>query len=274
MENLMDNIKLKEQLREERFTTKEDLLEWIYAAKKRITKKAETDNLHSAAFYHVYKNLLRKFEAKIQETVLFEHLEDCWYYALSISYSGAQLSLHHAKKGEIGKKGKVVVTEDQQFSLIKVDTKLLTVDEYANTYGVTTGTVRQWIRRGKIRNAIKYGKEWRIPELTDMPTRGYQSGLYMWTEYLNKVPKEYEFLRNYSTALFNQDSSDKNKFQVTFIAKGIKPQNIICDTQEREKLELFMISHPQIQYFGLPEDGLNVSISCKDETGEVLSKSE
>lgn len=94
-----------------------------------------------------------------------------------------------------------------------VDTKLLTVDDYANTYGVNTGTVRQWIRRGKIRNAIKLGNEWRIPELTDMPTRGYQTGIYMWMEYLKNLHKEYEFLRNYTTAMFDQDSIDKNKFR-------------------------------------------------------------
>ena len=256
MEDLKNNDRLREQLRHERFTSKEDLLVWILETRNRILKKAETDNLHSAAFYHAYENLLIKFEQKIKKTVLFEYLEDCWYYAMSITYSGAQLSLCHANK---------------HFRLVAVDTKLLTVDDYANTYGVNTGTVRQWIRRGKIRNAIKLGNEWRIPELTDMPTRGYQTGIYMWMEYLKNLPKEYEFFRNYTTAMFNQDSIDKNKFRITFVAQGVKPKDIVCDTQEREKIELFMISHPQIQYFGLPEDGLNISISCKDEIGEFLS---
>ena len=267
MKDLKNDVRLSEQLRHERFTSKEDLLVWIIETKNRILKKAETDNLHSAAFYHVYENLLNKFEKKIQKTVLFEYLEDCWYYAISISYSGAQLSLCHADKGQIGEAGKIVVTEDQHFRLVTVDTKLLTVDDYANTYGVNSGTVRQWIRRGKIRNAIKLGNEWRIPELTDMPARGYQAGIYMWMEYLNNLPKEYEFFRNYSTALFNQDLIDKNKFRITFVAQGVKPKDIICDAQEREKIELFMISHPQIQYFGPPEDGLNISISCKNEIG-------
>lgn len=268
MEDLMNNAKLREQLRNERFTTKEDILLWISEAKRRIKKKSETDNLHSAAFYHIYENLLDKFERKICNTVLFAHLEDCWYYELSISYSGAQLSLRHANQGQIGDKGNVVITEDQHFRLVTVETRLLTVEDYANTYGVNTGTVRQWIRRGKIRSAIKIGNEWRIPELTDMPVRGYQSGVYIWTGYLRNLPKEYEFLREYNTALFNQDPIDKNKFRITFVAQGIEPKDVICDTQEREKIELFMISHPQIKYFGFPEDGLNISISCKGETGE------
>lgn len=270
MKDLKNDATLREQLRNERFTTKEDLLMWISEAMNRIAKKAETDNQHSAAFYHIYENLLRKFEKKIEKTVLFEHLEDCWFYSLCITYSGAQLSLCHAEKGEIGKNGNVVITQDQDFILVTIDTKLLTVDDYASAYGVNTGTVRQWIRRGKIRNALKVGNEWRIPELTDMPVRGYQSGMYMWTGYLNNLPEEYEFLTKYSTALFNQDLKDKNRYRVSFLAQGVETKNIICDTHEREKLELFMISHPQIYYFGLPEDGLNISISCKHETGELF----
>lgn len=268
MEELKNNAALRKQLRKERFTSKNDLLTWLTDAKIRIAKKSETDKLHSAAFYHAYENLLNKFEREIADTILFTYLEDCWYYELSISYSGAQLSLYHAKQGQIGEKGNIVVTTDQYFRLITVDTKLLTVEEYATTYNVNAGTVRQWIRRGKIRNAIKFGSEWRIPELTDMPTRGYQSGIYMWTEYLKDLPKEYEFLRNYSTALFNQDPSDKNIFRITFVAQGVNAKNIICNIHEREKIELFMITHPQIHYLGLPDDGLNVSISCIKETGE------
>lgn len=268
MEDLMNNEKLREQLRNERFTSKEDLLVWIEGAKNRIAKKSETDKRHSAAFYHIYKDLLDKFEKEIRHTVLFMHLEDCWYYELSISYSGAQLSLRHANQGQINDKGNVVITEDQHFRLVTVETRLLTVEDYASAYGVASGTVRQWIRRGKIRSALKVGNEWRIPELTDMPTRGYQSGVYMWAGCLGDLPEEFEFLKEYSTALFNQELTDKNKFRITFAAQGVKSKEVVCDTQEREKIELFMISHPQIMYFGLPEDGLNVSISCKNETGE------
>lgn len=82
-----NNTALKEQLRKERFTSKNDLLIWLSDAKKRISKKSETDNLHSAAFYHAYESLLNKFEEKIANTILFTYLEDCWYYELSISYS-------------------------------------------------------------------------------------------------------------------------------------------------------------------------------------------
>lgn len=268
MEDLLNNEMLKDRFRAERFTTKEDLLAWISDAKKRIRKKSETDNHHSAAFFHAYENLLIKFEERILKTVLFTYLEDCWCYGLCICNSGAELTLHHAARGQIGKDGQIVVTEDQEFTLLTVNTKLLTVEAYANTYGVNAGTVRQWIRRGKIRTAVKLGNEWRIPELTDKPTRGYRSALYTWSEYLRDLPKEYEYLRSLSAVLFNQDPSDKNNFLVTFA--GYDSVEVVYNTKEREKLELFLISHPQIEYVGTPEDGLNVSITRKNFTGELF----
>ena len=45
---------IADQLREECFTTKGDILEWLEKARIRIKRKSESDIKHSAAFYHVY----------------------------------------------------------------------------------------------------------------------------------------------------------------------------------------------------------------------------
>ena len=259
-----DNPAVAEQLRNERFTTKEDLLEWISLTRQSQKTKPETDTKHSAAFYHIYDQLLERFYKKIQSTVLFERLEDFWYYTICIYDEGARLDLEHACKAWVGDKGHVVVNSDQTFPLIIVRNKMLTVDEYAAEYGVGTGTVRQWIRRGKIRNAVKNGIEWRIPQLTEMPGRGgYESGVYMWYERLKDLPDEYGFLNDYSCAIFNRDPKDKSLFHITYAARNVEPKEVTCDSKEREKIELFMIGHPQIRYTGVPEDGLNIQISSK-----------
>ena len=253
------------ELRDDCFTTKADLLEWLEKARERTKKKSETDLKHSAAFYHVYDKLLVKFIERISKTVLFERLEDFWHYAVSLSDSGAVLYLEHYTYQYQG--DTLNFFSDQSFTLLYVNTRTLTVEEYAATYGVTAGTVRQWIRRGKIRNAIKTGSEWRIPELTELPGRGYQSGVYMWYERLRNLPPEYAFLNDYAAALFNQDRNDKNMFTITFVARGVENKEMRVDTKEREKVELFMISHPQIHFNGGPEDGLNLHIARKQETG-------
>ncbi len=264
MEN---NIKptTADEIREECFTTKSDLLEWLNKARSRIKKRSETDINHSAAFYHVYDELLVKFMLNIKNTILFKRLEDFWHYTITISDSGAVLYLDHYRHDN--PETYINYNSDQSFKLLHVKTKMLTVEQYANTYGVTPGTVRQWIRRGKIRNAIKVGSEWRIPELTEVPGRGYQSGLFMWHEILSGIPEEYEFLNNYTSAMFDQDKDSKEFFNISFKVRGEPTKVLRVNTKEREKIELFMITHPQIHNIGLPDDGLNLRIVKKAETG-------
>ena len=86
---------IADQLREECFTTKGDILEWLEKARIRIKRKSESDIKHSAAFYHVYDRLLVSFIEKISQTILFEQLEDFWHYAIALSDEGAVLYLEH-----------------------------------------------------------------------------------------------------------------------------------------------------------------------------------
>lgn len=113
-------LNLAEQLRKERFTIKEDLLTWLNAERTRISNNSKTDKKHSAAFYYAYSNLLDLFYKKIEKAVLFERLEDYWFYSFGISYAGASLSIVHASKCWIGDSGTVVITSDQEFNLINV----------------------------------------------------------------------------------------------------------------------------------------------------------
>mgnify|MGYP001852987356 FL=1 len=261
-------ISMADVFRKERFTAKEDILEWIKEARKRIIRKSEIDKKHSAAYYHIYQKMLEEFYDRIKQTKLFNRLEDFWYYTISFSDTGAKLFLCYADKCEFDDKGHVIqIGQGQSLPLIIIPAKNLTVEEYANMYGVGVGTVRQWIRRGKIRNAKKRGREWLIPELTELPGRGYQSGVYEWFEYLEDLPEEYEFLRNYTVVIINQNRENKKLYEVTFAAGGVIPEKKEYNEKERERLELFLISHPQIHFIGLPDDGLNLQISSKGYYG-------
>lgn len=261
---------IAEQLRQERFTTKNDLLAWIKNEEGRINDNSKTDKKHSSAFYYAYSKILQNFYAAIEKAVLFDRLEDYWYYSLGISYAGASLSLVHVSKCWVGDAGTVVVTSDQEYTLITIRGKMLSVEEYAAEYNVGAGTVRQWIRRGKIRSAIKVGKEWVIPELTELPERGYQSASYMYYEKLDNCPDEYSYLENYSTVIINQNRKDRTMFDVILAAARTKPKTLTMDTKEREKLELFLISHPKVHYIDGPSDGLNIAISTKDYINKDL----
>lgn len=147
---------------------------------------------------------------------------------------------------------------------------MLSVEGYAAEYGVGAGTVRQWIRKGKIRSAIKAGKEWIIPELTELPARGYQSASYMYYDRLDNCPEEYSYLHDYSTVIINQNCEDKGKFDVILAAAKTKPKYLTFDTKEREKFELFLISHSKIHYVDGSTDGLNIAIFTKNYTNSDL----
>jgi hypothetical protein len=171
-------------------------------------KKHMDDRKHTIGFFNKYINILELFYKKIDDTKLFDNLEDWWSYDYSVTEYGAILHL---------------------------------------TYNTMPGTVRQWIRRGKIRSAVKAGREWRIPEMAEIPGRGYHWGIYTWTEKLTDMPKKYNFMNEYSQVTIKQDDKDKDKFILIFSGKknGLKYVNITG--KEREKFELMLISNPLIK---------------------------
>ena len=255
-----------DQLRDAWLTTKEDVLTWLSGEMQRVTDQSKTDKKHSAAFYYAYTKLLTRFYKKIEDTVLFKQLEDFWHYTIGVSSGGAVLSLCYLPNYKVNEeKGTITLYgAGQELPIIQVRGRYLSVEEYATEYDVGAGTVRQWIRRGKIRTAIKAGKEWIIPELTELPGRGYQSASYMYNGVLSDLPEEYGFLKGYTVVMINQDLEDRQKFNVTIAAGGKAPVHMVMDAKEREKLELFLIAHPEVRYIEGPSDGLNIQISTKD----------
>lgn len=266
------NKSVQEQLRESWLTTKEDVLSWLSGEIERVNDKSKKDKKHSAAFYYAYTKLLIEFHEKISGTILFKHLEDFWHYTIGVSSAGAVLSLCYLPNYSIDEEKRTITLygAGQELPIITVRGQYLTVEEYAAEYEVGAGTVRQWIRRGKIRTAIKVGKEWIIPELTELPGRGYQSASYMYNGALSDLPEEYEFLNGYTVVMINQDREDRQKFKVTVGAGGKRPVDRVMDAKEREKLELFLISRPDVHYVEGPMDGLNVQISSKDYVNDWI----
>ena len=260
------NRAVPDQLRDIWLVTKEDVLSWLKGEMGRVTDQSRMDKKHSAAFYYAYTKLLTRFYKKIEDTVLFNRLEDFWHYTISVSSAGAVLSLCYLDNYKVDENSGTLTLygPGQELPIIRIPGRYLSVEEYASEYGVGAGTVRQWIRRGKIRTAIKNGKEWTIPELTELPGRGYQSATYFYNGNLPDLPEEYEFLNGYTGVVINQDRNDRTKFTVMVATPGKAPVRKVLDTKEREKLELFLISHPNVHYIEGSMDGLNVQISTKD----------
>ncbi|OQB53191.1 MAG: hypothetical protein BWX97_00822 [Firmicutes bacterium ADurb.Bin146] len=260
----MEQLKLTEEekleyLKKIECTTKEDLLKKIEKKIKRYEKEADENLKYPKQYYALMIVTLTAFYEKVKVSVLFDSLPDYWAYYLEYGYDEFSVNLYHMSSFEVDedmaiRKSKV----DAIYKLIVVKPISFTVEQYSKIYEVEQGTVRQWIRRGKLRTAFKAGTEWKIPELTPPPSRGYEGAQYKWINGVDNLPDEYQFLNDYVIATFYQDQKDRSKYHVLLVAKEAffdenysKNKELLLDAKEREKLELFMIAHPQIKYCGL-----------------------
>ena len=243
-------LQYSDQFKKNHMTSKQDLLKKFDCIIKTVNQKSQDDTRHSAAYYHVVNELLKKFQKKLVSTRLFTELEDWWAYELTLSYDGIYLFCNHYNFHGLAPDNKLDMVCDHEFILLSVKSELLTVEQYAEQYGVESVTVRQWIRRGKIRTATKYGKEWRIPILTEPSTRGYSPASYSWKQPLTELPKGYEFLVAYDKVLILQIPEAKRQYQLFFsTTDNIEIKKCIQVTEaEKEKLELFLIAHPLVKY--------------------------
>ena len=214
---------------------------------------------HSPAYYERYKALVEKFRAEVEKRTFFDKLEDWWEYRYDIWSTGITLVLEHNDSFDLCADDPVSAIVDTSFELLHVPTKMLTVEQYAQAYGVTTTTVRQWIRRGKLRTAMKAGSEWRIPELAEIMDRGYRSGHYMRKEYLTDLPEEYAFFNEYDYVDINQNKEHKDMYDLCFSKDfdirdypdeskwGQFFKEMQIDRKEREKFELYLIASPFVE---------------------------
>ena len=243
--------------------TKEQLLKSIECQIEEFKEQAEksTDN---QVYYSCVARLLSQLEEKVKEATFPNSLEDWWYYTYSLYTDGIKL---HLSRVEWSTDASTIRGNTELcFPLIEVPAKLLTSAEYAAAYGVQPVTVRQWIRRGKLRSAVKFGTEWGISELeTPAKERGYTDAWYYWDSTLTDVPKRFDIPTDCSAAYFHQHKNNGKKYDIFFTTQEKMPKGnrffpldrdsywikdakrITVTTEEREELELYMISNPLVK---------------------------
>lgn len=236
-------------------TEKEDILSNVHWQIVAAQEELENADLARAPFLRTLISMLGRFEKLIDKTPMFSAPSDWWAYSFEIASCGITLNLEHYSQVIFSPEKEIEDSDiDATFPLLSVKSSLLTVDDFAKKYDVLTVTVRQWIRRGKLRTAYKVGTEWRIPELTELPVRGYRPARYEWSETLTDIPKEFSYLLEYNSAEFTQDISDKNLYHVV-LSGDEKETTLNCNIKGKEQLELILISHPLVTYvsdsFGL-----------------------
>ena len=243
-------------------TTKRDVQWELDYRLNTLYETAGGDYYHSMKYYALLKELIRDFKRKLELTVLPKRLEDWWRYTYEISHKGVRLYLEHIGTLWMEEASEEVDEEtvDQVFPLISYDAKMLTVEEYAKLYDVEPVTVRQWIRRGKLREAEKVGKEWRISELTDVPGRArYEPATYKWITYLKDLPEEFKFLDDYTSVDIRKREGNvtKENPEITYYAfcfsraeRSNDRVAVPLTDERRERLEAYLIANPDVLFTG------------------------
>ncbi len=214
--------------------------------------EAEGDSL-TRALYAERIEMLNKLRTRTESDIFLPMPEySGWAYEIYIGTDGIRLQLIHQCDLRIDDNDPEYMFPtmiDQEYTVIELKPKYLSVTEFAKSRGVEPVTVRQWIRRGKIRDAIKAGSEWRISTLAlPMTGRRYESASYHWDEDLENIPEEYSYLSDYNNAFFVQDENDRKVFYLTLIGDE-KENELVLNTQERERIEYFMISRPEFKVY-------------------------
>ena len=226
--------------------TKEGIISLIKASRRDIHKEMRENPSHSLPYYNGLISLFEKVLPEIESRRVFDAPEN-WFYSFSITNTNAALYLRHIA-GLKEEEGKILLDIDETFRLINYPVKQFSVEEYAAATNTEAVTVRQWIRRGKLRNALKVGSEWRIPEITDPPRRGYTPVSYYNKGGLIAFPKEFGVsLSIQPPHVIDIYQSPERKGYVVLIDKApaFFPSRLLSEA-EREKLELLLISNPNI----------------------------
>lgn len=256
--------------------TKKALLESIRSTQEVYRNDAKSEKpRYPQALYPQLDDLLERFYKKVLVRDFPEPLPDWWCYSYEITAFGIELLLNrHEWTHDYG--GDYDCRRWKELTLLQVPAKMLTTGEFAQLRGVEDVTVRQWIRRGKIRTAVKYGNEWRISALTRLfKDRGYYVDCaFYWEDTLPELPEKWSWLNHFHCIYLTRGKRDRKRFLVTLkkeepykywqsdglpfseksdpLARKLLPKEkvdwkdrVILDSAEREALELYLIGCPE-----------------------------
>ncbi len=202
---------IKEELfRENYLFTREDVLESLELF-------IEHGKLNEEPGYsdEVVKNRVKlcgKFIVAVKKCKLPILTELWWFYEYQFLGNSMELNLCQASEIEVEDDEISSFTSTLEHTLIKVECDYLTVEQYASMLGIEPVTVRQWIRRGKLRHAKKNGRDWLIPDTEDKPRRGFTSVQYIVENDAHIESDEFPLLAVCESIFIFQDEDNKNKF--------------------------------------------------------------
>ena len=254
MDNTVRAINSKEDYDSVYITTKSRLLEVI----SREADAAGTDagRAEPGTYEKRYRETLAaqlvRFYRLIEDSYLFEKLDDWWNYMICIGCTGISLYIRYYPYGNfLNEDGSVsfgsIDDDIAMYRLIEMKCGWLTPAEFAEACGCAVSTVNVWIRRGKIRSASKFGNRWMIPALTLPVRRNYIDPAYTWETRIFNLPEGFEALAAPGTLEIRKARRLRDRYYAYLLDTTTEFKLTKLDVA---RLETYLIANPQVMYTG------------------------
>lgn len=100
--------------------------------------------------------LCEKFKKRVEEKMLTSLVDDWLFYDISAQPDGIELGIWNCEEINFHSDGEISeMSCVKEFSVLKMQCTYLTTQEYACKVNVKEKTVKEWLRRGKIRCGVK-----------------------------------------------------------------------------------------------------------------------
>lgn len=210
-------------------------------------RQGDNEEGYSDGKRKVLLDLCEEFLRKLHECNIPAIMKPFCCYEYFITHDGIKLDLVRYEDVSFDEEGFLEASYYTEYTLTEVSCEYLTAEQYAALYDVTVTTVRQWIRRGKLRTAKKMGREWQIPAMADSPKRGFECATYFWKELPAEIGEAFPFLSKTQSVFIYQDEADKKVFYaVTGGTQNENRERVELSIQQREQMELMLIAAEQV----------------------------
>ena len=221
---------------------KRDLIASIEAYIEQL-QSADINSIKYHSRHMLIIDMFQKFLANIKSLDLPTLSKPLTCYEYYLQHTGISLEISHYDFIVFDEDNNIKEGSSCSREIYQLPCKLMTVSEYAELSGVTVVTVRQWIRRGKLRSAQKNGRDWLIPSLSTPPQRGYVPATYYWDHLSDAISDTYTFLPAAGYLYMHQSRDNKQLFTALITNKADNSyREIQFDSKGRERLELALIS--------------------------------
>lgn len=221
--------------------TKDQILSIVSQALNDVYIERDQRPSRSINFYNELISLLTVLSTDLQIRNL-PKLDQDWYFSMEITTRKASLLIKHIRTMDSD-----FIEYDEAFPLIEKSVPLITVEEFADKNGCKPVSVRQWIRRGKLRDVIKNGNEWMIPKLLDPPTRGYKAVTYYTNGEFIAFPPEFNCMNSHPKKIFIAPTDETGKYMILVDGLSLNPiKQRLYSEEERIQIESILLSNPKI----------------------------